>query len=239
MSLSPTDQPTNTYTTSDYVSVRLTLGHGSFAIIKDRVLHDCQYVAYPHLGKDGTNPHWHIFIPVAGRDPAKTVELYRNRVKRGLNITGNGRLSLKYYRGDGQRTLTNAITYGSHEHTEPEVSNEELRALIAAAPAWVDHGPELSGQTLLPFTEEDPKKVRDWQLTYSNLVPQAIKHAQTHRLTYGLKATVEHMMENTKWKPCNQMRKCGVHPSYEDEFEVRTSKKAKYDMSWWIPKERS
>ena len=60
----------------------------------------------------------------------------------------------------------------------------------------------------------------DWPLTYSNLVSTAACYAIAHDLKGDLKETVQHMMENTKFKPCFHMVKNGVSQYYHRKYEV-------------------
>lgn len=79
---------------------------------------------------------------------------------------------------------------------------------------------------------------RDWQLTYSNLVFQAVKYHRANGMNAdeSLKSVVKHMIAHTKWRPCNQMYKCGIVEHYELDFQFRTGQTKAPDMSWWAPK---
>jgi len=90
--------------------------------------------------------------------------------------------------------------------------------------------------------ESAPKRARqdpdrDWQLTYTNLVTQAVKYHRANGMNTSetLKTTVKHMMEHTKWKPAYHMIKHGVPAFYENDFKCRLDGTTKRDMSWWTP----
>lgn len=223
----PTNQPTNPNQT--YVSLRITISISQWYNVVKEVLSDVdQLIAYPHEGIKTKKEHFHVCIPVSSEDAKKAAEKYRKRARDYLGITGRSNAVAALVYSNGYQSF---VTYARHKACgDPIVSGAEMQEAVDSAPAWDS---SRSGQTLLPFLEDKPDKVRDWQLTYSNLVPQAIIHAQRRGLTGGLKEVVADMIDNTKWKPCPQMTKCGVPPFYIDSFAMRTGKKAKHDMSWF------
>lgn len=81
----------------------------------------------------------------------------------------------------------------------------------------------------------DKRKDRDWQLTYCNLVPQAVHHRNAHG-GESLKEVVRHMMETTKWRPSKWLVQGGVPTFYEEDFLFRIGKRPKQDLSWWTPR---
>lgn len=120
----------------------------------------------------------------------------------------------------------------------PIVSNELMQAIVDRSPQWVDHETVTHGQTMIPvpMSEKKGKPECDWQLTYANLVPQAIKHARAKGLTGCLKETVRDMCETTKWRPSFHLVKNGVPDHYYKDYEFRSGKRAKFDMEWMVPK---
>lgn len=227
----PTNQPTNLPTDVlpddpvSYVSIRINIPHDAFEYLRDKVLHGSDYVAYPHLGAHRNNAHFHVFVPsTSGK---KLAERLRKRIKDNYPDLGNQFYSVKL----NNNGMLCAIQYGSKEGTEPICSSDDMRLLVSRAPEWVPQG----GQRLLPLNKAD-KAERDWILTYSNMVPQAVQYARRVGLTCGLKATVQHMMEHSRWRPSNQMRVHGVHCSYSSDFEYRVGKRKHQDMDWWTPK---
>lgn len=222
-----TNQPT---TFTDYISIRITVPHNEFDKIKSSVLFDRSYIAYPHTGKAGTNPHYHCFVP--SDNLARDAECLRNRIKRAFGA-GNQTFSV-VKKSNG---IEQAVQYGRREGTMPIVSDEYMQGVVDASPAWVE--PVNYVQTMIPEEEDvrkKPRKLNDWQLTYANLVPQAVHHARVKSLTGGLKSVVEDMIGTTKWVPSPYMAKNGVPEFYENLYEYRTGKRARVDMSWWTPK---
>lgn len=129
MSLPPTGQPTNQVPTV-YVSIRVTVNHSKWADIKDSVLHDVSYVAFPHKGSACDNPHFHIFVPSAGGNCDR--ERLRKRIRDKLGLTGNSAFSCKLE----SNGMLNAIRYGSKEGTDAYVSGSDMQALVDMAPPW-------------------------------------------------------------------------------------------------------
>lgn len=177
---------------------------------------------YPHTGKNKDNPHYHILI--LDDKPEK----YRKRIKDNLGFTGNKYVSVKL----NKNGLLCGIQYCAKEHTDAIVSREEMRDYISQAPLWI----QTSIQTV---SDSDGRKERDWQLTYTNLVCQAVRYARANNLTdRSLKCVVEELIDKTKWKPSKYLLTGGVPEFYESDFEVRLGKRVKRDMSWWTPRVR-
>lgn len=221
-----TNQPTYAKT---YLSLRINLPHERFDELVQNVIHDVDYVAYPHKGKQGSNEHFHVFIPT---DTRGSGEKFRNRIKRWLG-GGNQKYSIKYFDNGFDR----AIQYGSKEGTCAFVSNDDFRILVDNAPPWIPQDPQRRLDEFFSDPTKDSKKERDWQLTYSNLVCQAVQHARRSSMTTSsLKEVVAHMIETTKWRPSYQLINKGVPEFYSHDYEQRLGKRAKCDMSWWTPR---
>lgn len=218
-----TNKPTNQHT--NYISIRVTCPHDEWSKIVSCVLHDRAYIAYPHTGKGGTNPHYHCFVPSDNVD--RDAECLRNRVKRAF---GGGNKTFSVCKKSNG--IEHAVQYGSREGTVPIVSDSNMQGVVDGSPAWVE--PAVTGQTMLPLYEGEkkPRPDCDWQLTYANLVPTAIKHARQNGLTSDLKETVKHLIANTKWRPSFHMVKNGVPPHYYLDYEFRTGKRKEPDMDW-------
>lgn len=208
----PTNQPAN------YVSIRLNIGSAQFERFRE-LMTDSEYIAYPHTGKNGTNPHYHVLVV------SDKPEKYRKRIKDNLGLTGNKYVSLKLCKNG----ILAGIQYCSREHTDAIVSSDEMSALVAAAPSWVQ-------QTIATGTSSKCTD-RDWQLSYTNLVSVAVSHAREHSFVdYSLKQTVEDLMSKTKWRPSKYLINGGVPAFYENDFLVRLGKRARHDMDWWTPR---
>lgn len=202
----------------DYMSIRVTLDNNMWDRIAD-VFRDVEFIAYPHKGQRTKKEHFHVLVL------DKSMEKFRKRL-RDAGFKGNGMVSMKMF----DNGLLRGIQYASKEETQPTMSSSSMQEFIDAAPAWVHD------QRLLPFMSEKPEKLRDWQLTYSNLVVQAVNHAQKKGLTGSLKYVVADMIASTKWRPAKNMVTSGVPEFYEHDFEFRCGRRAEPDMAWWTPR---
>jgi len=228
MSLSPTHQPTNRHqpthvptAPSEYISVRLTVDHNEWPRIVSSVLYDTDgYIAYPHLGKDLTNPHWHILIE-SGHP--RDGERYRKRIKSSFGA-GNSTFSLK--------RLTNGllagIQYCSREHTRPMVAGPHMQSWIDLAPAWTD---KVSTQLA---TKPAKERLGDATLTLTNVVKQAVKYANRFDLDCNL-TNVLHRMAADGWVPSRDIMCKGLPRAVHDEYDYRMSRRARAPHLWMYP----
>ena len=60
---------------STYMSVRITLIHSQWDILYESCFKDVSwYISYPHMGKNGNNPHFHVLMPAdSTRDISRSV----------------------------------------------------------------------------------------------------------------------------------------------------------------------
>lgn len=207
---------------SAYLSIRVTVAHIDVRLKLLAVcFHDIDYICYKHRGLRTEKEHVHILVTDLSLN-----NTIRKRLQKA-GFSGNGSYSLSVHHNG----LLAGIRYAAKEGTQPVVSGDFGNA-IADAPKWEPRNSTLESHGFKKDT--DPKKLRDWQLTYSNLVPQAVEYARANNLVeYSLKHVVREMMEKTKWKPCHQMYKMGVSPVYEEDFKVRLGKEKTYEMKWW------
>lgn len=108
-----------------------------------------------------------------------------------------------------------------------------IRYMTDDIPSWVfPSDKEISTRDM---TEKEIRNDRHWQLTFSNLVVQALRHRKQFGLqTTSLEQVVRHMARHTKWRPSKEMRKSGVHPSYDREFEWECNNRpGEYNTDWW------
>lgn len=111
----------------DYVSVRVTLTHEQWPVIEQCFLDFPWYISYPHLGKNGNNPHFHVCVPGCKRDSNKI----RERLK-GAGLSGNQQFSIKCH----QNGVESFIQYASREKTTPKTRGS-VDKWIADAPKWL------------------------------------------------------------------------------------------------------
>lgn len=239
--LDPTDRPTPTPTdnswelSQSYLSIRLTVGHQNDKPICERLLGDVpNWIFYRH-GNGVRREHYHICVPVGGSDGGRTSDKLRNRIKRVFNLGGNKDFSI-VHKDNG---LHSFIFYCSHEETEPVMQGDWTRVF--------EKNREVNGDTR--YVKETGKKrhfdgsiedsgatrkVRNWILTYSNLVPQAVLHSKRTKQDYGhLKFCVKNMIETTNWRPSPEMLRKGVPEFYCNDYQRQMDGKKPVDMSWW------
>lgn len=128
----PDSQSDGAYKFRSYVSIRVSVPHSEWSKIESDVLLDgVEYIAYPHVGSKTHVEHFHIFIPT---DDSKRVDMYRKRVHRAFpDLSGGNKLvSAKFM----QNFISNAVTYGSKEGTQPYTRGDWTAKLIETAPAW-------------------------------------------------------------------------------------------------------
>lgn len=206
----PTDQPNQPTTgVSNYVSLRITASHTSWSSILEKVIGEYDYVCYPHKGKKGDNPHFHIFIPT--NEPNK-VELFRKRAK-SLGLTGNKCIGASY-RTNG---ITNAITYGSREKTAAYVSSDDMRALVDMAPAWVQQDHNIGAYLLKPKGRE-PNPDHYKLITPRNIMKVTTRYRRDHGIvSKNLEDTLE-AMHKDNWRLAECFYRQGIMSCYFDEF---------------------
>lgn len=216
MSQPPTDQPTNM--TSDqpdvptfYVSLRVTLSHDQWDDIKEKVLVGVKYVAFPHRGYGGDNPHFHIFVPSPDK---KDAERLRNRFKRGFpDLAGNAYFSCKF-QGNG---ILNAITYGSKEETTAIVSGSDMQDLVLMAPAWV-HQERTIGAYMKKAPGKEINSDHFKQITPRNIEKVTLRYRQSNGIKSDqLEDTLE-AMSRDNWRLCEHFWKNGILEVYYDAF---------------------
>lgn len=222
--LSPSNQ--SNQSNQGYYSIRLTIEHAWWSKIYSHLLMDKSYVAAPHTGSETEKQHWHLVIP----GPSGDDQIYRNAINRKLSLKGNGLYQLKYMKNP----IVEAITYLKHEPGVVLKFSPDMQAYVDSAPDWVDFRQSRMEEHV---DMERRRRVRDWQLTYSNLVPQAVEHRRQFKLpTDCLKVVVKHMLETSKWCPSIQMIRQGVPEFYDLRFKHQIGVRKDADMSWWTPR---
>lgn len=236
--LDPTDTPTTDtvwWSWPSYISIRLTIGHVNDKPIRERLLGDVpNWIFYRH-GSGVRREHYHICVPVGGSDGGRTADKLRNRIKRVFNLGGNKDFSIMH-KDNG---LHSFVFYCGHEETEPvtqgdwsgvfernrEVNGETKYVKDIGKKRHFDGDVEDSGAS---------RKVRNWILTYSNLVPQAVMHAKRSKNDFGhLKFCVKNMIETTNWRPSPEMLRKGVPEFYCVDYQRQLGHNVNTDMTWW------
>lgn len=209
-----------------YLSVRVTCAHIDMKRMLERIFSGFKYICYPHKGSKTNKEHVHVLIPDPENNTGKNI---KDRLTRA-GYKGNESFSVKGMKNG----ILQGIQYASRENTDPIVEGG-LGHLIEMAPEWQHRQTNMHKYYAVEDDDEKKsRKVRDWQLTYSNLVPQAVMYYKKHKLdTTSLKNVVKHMMHHTKWKPSVAMIKGGVPQFYQEDFEVRIGHRTEYEMDWF------
>lgn len=223
MSVSPTDRPTDQ---GDYLSLRVTLPHGDVERIKSKVLFDIdEWCIYFH-GGPGTDIAEHMHICVLG----STSDRIRKRLKDNIG-GGNKVYSVKQF----DNGLRGFVFYCSHEGSTPLFKGDRWQDIIDSVKTEGSYKKRRIDDYMI---RKAFKPERDWILTYSNLVSQAVSWRNKNlKGEDSLKSVVKHMIAHTKWRPSKQMYKEGVPSVYQMDFEFRIGVRSEPDMDWWEPKQ--
>jgi len=219
----PTLLTQHTLLTQRYYSIRLTMPHDKWSLIYGQLIGESSYVAYPHVGTATEKEHWHVLL-ISPLDDKKI----RNIINRKLHLMGNGLFSMKSY----PTNIVSGITYCKHDSTSVPKMSLDMTDIVASAPAWAK-------QTPIDIHYDPvgkPVKCSDWQLTYANLVGQAVEYRRRSKTDFdSLKSTVQDMLQHTKWRPSPYLLKNGVPTFYENDFQFRIGSRKHMDMHWWTP----
>jgi len=188
------------------------------------------YLAVHETSAKGVE-HWHVLT--LGHHDHNRVKIHVNRKE---NFKG-----MKWWSKKNHGTFEKALAY-TMKTVDLLENTRVLKSLDwpdVSYVKWV-----FKTQPTIAQPEDEPKtkkartEERDWQLTYSNLVYQAVKFHRERGLPTSatLKQVVKQMIKETKWRPCNQMYKCGVLPAYELDFKFRIGQLPEPDMGWYRPR---
>lgn len=234
LTLQPSNQPTTNSSWSDtYIGIRVRLDHKYLKPLMMLFDDVPDWACYQH--KAGTNnEHFHLCLPGA-IDNARQ-EKFRKRIRTKYGGDRSTICCKGYSNG-----LHSYVFYNGHEGTEAiyddprwaDVIQEQLKKeqpyLVKQQKIDTHFKP---GEAL--SDREKMKNLRDWQVTYTNLVPLCVRHRQEFSLkSDDLRYVAGHMFQNTRWKPCNQMRRMRVSRQYQEDFEFRIGKREHYNMDWF------
>jgi hypothetical protein len=237
MSHFPTNQlPTNQLKPepATYVSMRLSIDHKYLRTVQE-LFRDVEKLAFVEHGRGTSNEHFHICLP--GPRDKGTIEMYRKRIRDKFGGRGNGFCSLKGY-SNGLRSF---MFYCLHEGTTPRYEDfywQDIVLDVQEKGSFKKGGKQGRVDVMMDTEGGYNRKDRNWVLTYSNLVVQAVKHRKLARLqTDSLKAVVKDMIKTTKWRPTREMYRNGVAEAYELDFQFAIGVRAEPDMGWWRPRD--
>lgn len=201
---------------SCYLSIRVTIAHDEWETLV-RVLSggsDLQYIGYPHSGRDGSNPHFHVLIPSVD---ARAAERFRNRLKRHFGTQENGN---KIYsisaRSNG---LLSGIQYCSKEGTEPVLSGPELQSFVDSAPPWEHRN---IGNYM---TDESKKRKIDpmhhYPITARNLLKVTLDYRKRKGIPSKELSSILEAMHSDNWFLDMALIRNGIPATFFDEFTAR------------------
>lgn len=216
---------TDEITRDGYISVRLTIEHEQLPAVESMlndVLKVMWYICYPHTGKGGQNEHFHILIP---GNPTSKAECQRIRdvIKRTF-----GARKCQYTVKHPKDNLLKAITYCSHEQTEPATKGD-VQKWIDDAPAWVEpteyeKSATASGRKrkLHQFADLDGELI-DLGITVNrnNVVSLAMRHYRIHKLEHlSFQQTLRSMIQSRRYN-CSSLGRDRADLSHAHEFSYR------------------
>jgi hypothetical protein len=220
------DQQTNQPTSTNYISVRITVPHSDVEQVV-KLCSDYNYCIYMH--KAGTdNEHFHVCFP-DGKPEAIRQRLKRTWPDRG----GNKFCSVKSY-ANGLRSF---VFYCHHEGANPVFKDQVWQGYVDEVikdGAYKKHDKTQS-------TGVD-RKVRERlsnpQLTMSNLLRQSLKWARENDTGARDLGSVLKRMVNHGWDPDYGLLSKGVPSEYYDIFAARMQGKSIEEQDWMKPHKR-
>lgn len=203
---------------TDYLSVRITVAHKNVTKLVAIIFKSMDYICYPHKGCRTKKEHIHVLVVDVTAAPKIRTRLLREGYK------GNESFSVKTFHNG----LSKGIQYASKEGTTPTVCGE-FEEIIASAPKWVQ-------KDMYSYSDRsmvDVKKLRDWQLTYTNVVPVTVRHVQDVGVTHlSFFDAIDHLMEHTNWRISDKIQRMGIGPFQISDYERRVGRSDKFDGSW-------
>lgn len=183
-----------------YLAVRVTIPHDQWddlhAVLKlDEVP---EWVAFPHTGKEGNNPHFHLAIPTTAPGDPREADKFRKRLAR--KYRGNQAFSVKIMCNG----ILAAIQYMSKEGTHARIKGPNTSEWIEEAPMW-EHR---EVQTSLDKKRKHPDYIP--QITYANMFKVCARWRAQHDLKGDLTDVLDHMISSKEWQLSISVIKGGI-----------------------------
>jgi len=189
------------FASGSYVTLRITCAHVDIRRLVLSKLEDMEYICFYHKGTKTGKEHVHILVP----DISVRKRLCERMREQGFK--GNELISCKIMHNG----LLAGIQY-CHKHECRYEMRGEFEDAMKKAPKWKD-------KKIDEYLNHDKpdRTIRDWQLTYNNLLPQAQMYAIRNKMTEcSLKEVVQDMISKTKWVPSKNMICSGV-PDFRNQ----------------------
>lgn len=229
MTSSQTDRQTDTVMDTDvviptcYVSIRVTVPHDTRSRVLKLLDDQSIYIVYPHMGKDGTNPHFHIFVPSSDKRLCDTM---RNRFKREYGRSGNEFIAVKFM----SNGILNSITYGSKEGSEPVVKGDEAVRWVSVAPPWEDRPKNIGAYLDKPLKREvDPDHFR--QITFRNIEKVTLRYRQQRGIKSDQLEVTLAAMHADNYRLDRSLTMHGIPAVVFDEFTAKCKGETKWSAN--------
>lgn len=210
-----------------YWSVRVTVNHAEWDVVSE-LLDKLQYewyISFPHLGKNGTNPHFHVFLPYTELDAgASDIERKKHHkaqadavrwgLRKRFDRSGNEFSCIKCCNNG----LAKAIQYGSRENTTPITKGANATQWVLNAPKWLNARlkENMSTEKDADGKQKRPDGVR---ITCENVLRLAFRYRQDHNMrTNDLWEVMLHMLSDGHCLTSTFAR-TGAPQFYLDVFE--------------------
>jgi hypothetical protein len=224
MSHFPTDRPTDR--PDPYYQYRLTVKHSELDRVREFIESYSKDWAFCMHNPDSEDKEEHFHVVM--RDfTHKTVDAFRKAVGKHFQRSGNGLHAGKFQTNH----VSKAIGYFKHD---PDVEifhsgQDYWQEYIETEPAFVK--------------SQAPKVLKERQshpvLTYANVLKQALKYRQEHKLRNELLSEiVEEMVNSHNWWPSRELLANGIPAETHQRFsDMVTNKRTR--LAFWLPHERS
>lgn len=221
----PTDRPDRP--DEKYMSMRITCAHVLLYKIEE-MLNDCEkYIIYPHLGKDKSNPHFHVCVPMpADVNDSTFLDRYRKRAK-SINGGGAGKIMCKTHTNG----VSSFVGYVKHEDGKAVIKGYEQE--------WFDEIKKMEEKNIGHFMEKKPYgKPRNedhfMQITYQNMEKATLKWRARHGIkSKNLEDTLEDMFKHG-WRFQISVEKNGIPQTFFEQFTAQCDGSSIYKASRFV-----
>ena len=235
---STTDIPTDrqTVTRIHYYAYRVTLPQSERLQLKEILYKYSKDFCFGNHGghaegevRDDDAEQLHHFHCIICDIDRKAVDALKAQISRKYDRKGNALHAGKFM----DNTVYKGIQYIKHDpNVEWTFRGGHWPDTIDASPEWEER----------PAKKAKPDKEKlGWPvLTYTNVLKQAWKHREEHKMkTDQLGQVLEHMMKTTNWTPDIRLMRTGLDPLHFQQFTYKCNGKVGPAPNWWDPKVES
>lgn len=232
---SPTDRPTELKIR--YYAYRVTLPQSEREALKVILYKYSKDFCFGNHGghgegetRDSDDEPLHHFHCVICDFDAKAVDAFKKTMSKTFGKRGNAFHAGKFM----DNTIYKGLQYIKHDpNVEWTHRGGHWPDSIDAAPEWEER-PDKKAKL-------EVKEKPGWPvLTYSNVLKQAWKHRDEHKMaTHELGQVLEHMTKHTNWTPDIRIMRTGLDKLHFDLFKYKCGGKSGPAPNWWDPKPES